>query len=352
MKKSVVFTLSVFAAATFFGCSAKKVTIKAQLPAETDSLTKKREIAVIPFKGDNINFSGRLETKLASVKVNGKPYFKVINRDKIGDILKELKFQSSELVGSKVAKFGKLAGAKVIISGNVKTSTSSGSYQKPEQVCSYYDKKGRCLSYKTVYKTCRTADATLNTSINAIDVNTARVVDAVNISKTYHGDSCVDTGVSFFGLGSSKKFKTAQIALNDLADEAATDYVNRVAPHSVLLTVELMDKVESVDLNSRQEKLFENALTYIEHGRIKKAEYLLKKLNEETNEKSYEIAYDLGVVEEALGKLEEAQAAYKLADKIITDTGAEPNDLVDKAIKRIQTLLEKRKKLQRQLKNA
>ena len=346
MKKSLV-VLSSIASIVFLGCSAKKVTIKAQLPAEVDSLTKKRSLAVLPFKGDNINFTGRLESKLASVRIKGKPYFKVVNRDKIGDVLKELKFQSSELVGQKAAKFGKLVGAQVIITGNVQTSATNGSYQKPEERCMSYDRKGRCLGYKTVYVTCRTANATLNTSINAIDVNTAQVVDAVNISKTYKGDSCKDTGFSLFGKG--KEFKTAQQALSDLADEAATEYVNRVAPHYVTLQVELIDKVESIDLTSNQEKIFENALKYIEDGRLDRAEMLLKKLNEETGEKSYEIMYDLGVVEEALGKLEAAKAAYERADKIILDTGAEPNELVNKAIERINSLIEKRKKLKKQI---
>ena len=347
MKKYFGLAISGVVGLMLLGCSSKTVTIKATVPADVDSLTKKRKIAVLPFKGDNVNFSGRLETKLASVRVKGKPYFKVVNRDKIGDVLKELKLQSSDLVGNKVARFGKLAGAEVLITGNVKTSATNGSYQKPEERCASYDKKGRCLYTKTVYVTCRTANATFNASINAIDVNTGQVVDAVDISKNYKGDSCKDTGFSLFGP--AKTFKTAQQALSDLADEAADEYVRRVAPHSVIMNVELMDKVKSVDLNDNQEKRFENALTYIEHGRLDKAEYLLKKLNEETGEKSYEIAYDLGVVEEALGNLKEAKAAYELADKIITDTGAEPSELVDKAIKRINTLIEKRKKLQQQI---
>lgn len=349
MKKYSLFALMGIVSITFFGCSAKKVSIKAQVPAEVDSLTKKREIAVVPFKNDNVNFTGRLETKLANVRINGKPYFKVINRDKIGDVLKELKFQSSDLVGNKAAQFGKLAGAKVIITGNVKTSATNGSYKKPEQQCASYNKKGRCLYYRTVYVTCRTANATFNSSINAIDVNTGQVVDAVNISKNYQGDSCKDTGMNLFGLVKTKKFKTAEEALNDLADEAATEYVNRVAPHYVTLNVELKDKVKSIDLTDRQEKMFENAITYIEHGRLDKAEQILKRLNEQIKEQSYEIAYDLGVVEEALGKLNEAKAAYQLADKIITDQALEPDELVDQAIDRINKLIEKRKKLKQQL---
>ena len=323
----------------FLGCSQKTVTIKAQIPAEVDSLTKKRQIAVLPFKGDNINFSGRLETKLADVTVNGKPYFKVINRDKIGDILRELKFQSSDLVGNRVAKFGKLAGAEVLITGNVKTSAINGIYKKPEERCGAYNKKGRCLYTKTVYITCKTSNATFNASINAIDVNSARVIDAVNISKSYRGDSCED----------ESRFILAQDALSNLADEAADDYIKRVAPHTIMLSIELIDDVDSIDLSTKQEKMFKNALIYIEHGRLDKAEYILKKLNEETGEKSYEIAYDLGVVEEALRKLKEAKAAYDLADRIIMESGAEPNELVDKAIQRINDLIEKRKKLQSQI---
>jgi curli biogenesis system outer membrane secretion channel CsgG len=343
MKKYALIALTGIIGISFLGCSAKKVTIKAQLPAEIDTLTKKRDLAVLPFKNDNVNFSGRLETKLANVRVNNKPYFKVVNRDRIGSVLKELRFQSSDLVGNKAAKLGKLAGAQVLITGNVKTSKKDGSYKKPEERCASYTKHG-CAYYKTVYVTCQTASATFNASINAIDVNSGQVVDAVDITKNYQADSCKDGG--FFGIG---KIKTSNEALNDLADEASTEYVNRVAPHYVIMRVELMDKVKSVDLNDRQEKMFNNALTYIEHGRIKKAEHILKKLNEQTNEQSYEVAYDLGLVEEALGKLKEAQAAYNLADKIITDTGAEPSELVDHAIERIKKMIEKRQKLKGQI---
>jgi len=338
VKKSLIL-LSSIASIVFLGCSSKTVNIKAQLPAEVDSLTKKRSLAVIPFKGDNINFTGRLESKLANVRINGRPYFRVINRDKIGDVLKELKFQSSDLVGKKAARFGKLAGAQVLITGNVKTTATNGSYRKPEERCSSYDKKGRCLGYTTVYVTCRTSNATLNATINAIDVNTAQVIDAVNISKNYQSDSC-----------DGYNYMRAERALSGLADQAATEYVNRVAPHYVILQVELIDDVDSVDLTSKQEKLFDNALKYIEDGRLDRAEYLLKKLNEETGEKSYEILYDLGVVEEALGKLNEAKAAYEMADKVILDTGEEPNKLVNKAIERINKLIEDQNKLKEQLK--
>ena len=342
MKKYLSIALTGTIGILFLGCSAKKVTIKATMPAQVDTLTKKRDIAVTPFKNDNINFTGRLESKLANVRINNKPYFHVINRDKIGDVLKELRFQASDLVGSKAAKFGKLAGAQILITGNVKTSATNGNYQKPEQICAAWN-KGKCLYYKTIYVTCQTSNATLNTSINAIDVNTAQIVDAVNISKNYQADSCKDGGL--FGPA---RILTAQQALNRLADEAADEYVNRVAPHYVTMQVELIDKVKSIDLTDLQEKKFENALIYIEHGRIKEAEYILKKLNEGIGEKSYEIAYDLGVVEEALGKLDEAKAAYNLADKIILDSGEEPNELVDKAIKRINTLIQKRKELEKQ----
>jgi curli biogenesis system outer membrane secretion channel CsgG len=148
MKKYALMALTCIIGVSFLGCSAKVVTIKAQQPAEVDTLTKKRDLAVIPFKNDNVNFSGRLETKLANVRIKNKPYFKVVNRDRIGSVLRELKFQSSDLVGKKAAKLGKLAGAQVLITGNIKTSKKDGSYKKPEQRCDSYTKHG-CAHYTT-----------------------------------------------------------------------------------------------------------------------------------------------------------------------------------------------------------
>ncbi len=338
----VILFLSVF---LFWGCSAKKITINAQMPAQSEALTQKRSLAVVPFKSDTINFTTRLESALASVEVDNKPYFKVINRDRIDDVLKELKLQSSDLVGKRAAKFGKLAGAEVIITGSLKSSAKDGSYKKPVQICGVFDKKGRCLYFKTVKVPCKTADATLSVSINAIDVSTSEVIDSFSATKVYHADSCDG---SILGVN-KKKIKPAQAALNDLADEVVKEYIKRIAPHYVSLKVELIEDVDSIDLDDKEEKMFENALTYIEHGRLERAEYLLRRLNEKTGAKSYEIAYDLGVVEEALGKFEEAKAAYELADRIILNSGEEPNELVDKAIKRINYLIKEQKRLKRQI---
>jgi len=333
MKRIFLFIVFLF----FVGCSEKEVIIKAHMPAKVSTLSEKRVIAVIPFNGDNINFSGRLESKLASLKVNGKPYFKVISRDKIDEVLKELRFQSSDLVGNKVARFGKLAGAKILITGNVRAYFSNGKYSKPKERCLAFDKKGRCLVTKTIYITCRTSTANLNVNISAIDVNTAQIVDAVNISKSYEGDSC------------KGDYMRGEEALSVLADEAVDEYTKRVAPYYTYLRVKLIDDVDSVDLTSKEERMFNNALKYIEDGRLDRAEYLLKRLNERVDEKSYEIAYDLGVVEEALGKFEEAKAAYELADKIILENGEEPNELVDEAIKRINFLIKNQKILKSQI---
>jgi tetratricopeptide (TPR) repeat protein len=320
----------------FIGCSHKSITIKAQLPAKVDTLTKKRDIAIVPFKHDNINFTSKLESSLASMIIKGKPYFKIVNRDRIGEVLKELKFQSSDLVGRKVARFGKLSGAEVIITGSIKTSQNYGSYQKEIRRCASWGKYG-CSYYRTTYLNCKTSSVTLNVSIDAIDVNSARIIDADDISKDYTSDSCYGT------------LTPTNEALSYLADEAIRDYIQRIAPHYTYMSVELIEDVDSVDLNDKQEKLFKNSLTYIEHNRLNRAEYILKKLNEEIGEKSYEILYDLGVVEEALGKLKEAKAAYKYADKIIMDNAFKPNKLVDKAIERINKLIQKRQKLKEQI---
>jgi len=338
-KKRRLGGIFLFVLFTFFtGCSNKTINIKTKLPAQNPILLKKKTIAILPLKNDNINFRDMLETKLNTIYCNNNPCFILVNRDKIKEMLNELKLQASDLSANKQSNFGKLIGTNVIITGSIKNNKSDKTYHKPISYCAAYTKKGKCLYYSTTYKICKISKANLNVNLKAIDVKTSKILDTYTFNKTLINDSC-----------NKYYFKTSEELNYILINQALEGYINKIAPHYTFFYVQLIDKVDSIDLTNKQEEIFDNALTYIEHGRLKNAELLLKKLNLQTNSKSFEILYNIGLVEEALGNYQQAYSAYKMANSLILKNNLEPNELIDKAIIRIEHILEKQKELQRQL---
>lgn len=319
------------------GCSNKTVFIETKYPAQNDILLKKKKIAILPFKGDTIGFKDKLETELNNIYCGNKPCFIIVSREKLQNILNELKLQASDLSAEKRSEFGKIIGANVFITGNVKNIVNTNVYFKPIQYCAVYS-KGKCKYYATKYKTCYVNRVKLNVNIKAIDVKTSRVLDSCFFNKSLASDSCNDY-----------RYYTTDQLENNLINQALNDYIDRIAPHYVSFQTELIDDVDSVDLTSKQEKMFENALKYIEEGRTRLAEQLLKKLNLELNSQSFEILYDIGIVEEMLGNYEEAYAAYKMANNLIVKKNLEPNELLNSAILRIKEILNNQKKLKKQL---
>jgi len=341
-----VIASSAIAIMAFSGCSAKRVPMKSLVPADVPVLLTKRSIAVVNMKGDNVNLSSKIESDFAKVTLNKKPFFKVLNRAQLDKILREQKLQASDLSdGSSATKIGKLIGAQAIIGGSVTTTHEDGSYIEQRERCVASDKKGHCVRSKTYNVTCPTASASVSASINVIDVETARNIYAQTITKDYSADGCKVSAA--WGLATTDgKIKTSSQALVDLSDVVANDFVVKFAPRYVVYSVELMEDVDSVDLNDKQKKQFKNALTYIQNGRIEKAEQILDKLYAEVGEKAFEVAYDLGLVKQSLGKYKEAKSLFTSADK----NTSEPSKLLDHAILNIDAVIKKQKEAEEQMK--
>jgi len=97
------------------GC-AQKVRIKALNPAQIDRATSTKNIAVVRFKNDEVGLSSKIERNLSRFKLENKPFFTVVNRGNINQVLKEQKLQNSGLVETdEIVEVGNLIGAQALI---------------------------------------------------------------------------------------------------------------------------------------------------------------------------------------------------------------------------------------------
>lgn len=352
MRVSQIGLLFITLTAVFMsGCAQKRVAIKMLEPAEVGVLANKKHIAVAKFKNDTVGLAGKIEANLANATVDGKKYFTVVNRQQMNKILAEQKLQSSEMIDpSTASKIGKLIGVQAMITGEVASATGTmGSYLQDRKECLRYYKDGSGCAQWHFYKVrCHTTTATVSANMSIIDVETAAVLYGDSYNKTYSADSCKAGQTTLAGLltfdTGPKQILSKNQAINKLTEYIAHDFALKLVPHYVTLNVNLLEDLD-FDANDAQKKRFEYALKYINAGRAKKAEKMLQQLLDEVDGNSAVIAYDLGVVKEALGKLDEAQKLYQLAD----DKTIEPVEEINQAILRIQSAIEKRKKAAEQM---
>lgn len=95
------------------------------------SASPQKDIAVLPFKNVSGNSGCKIEyavTEMLITELAKNKNFRIVERQRMEDILKESKFQMSGLSDSNNAiKFGKLTGAKYLIAGNITLCSSEES---------------------------------------------------------------------------------------------------------------------------------------------------------------------------------------------------------------------------------
>ncbi len=332
MKKTILLLTTTLFIFLMVGC-AQKVNVKALEPAEIDRAAATKKIAVANFSNDRVGLSGKIEAKLARFKIDNKSYFTIVSRNDFNKIVEEQKIQNSGLVDQEtVVDIGNLIGAQAIISGNVGKATAQDSY--------FYVRRSRCADKKCknliYYKVrCKKRIVGLSAELRMVDISQGDIIyaDTMNRSKTY--THCADD---------SRAIPSREMVAQDLAESIANNFIYKLTPHYRNFRVVLLEEGD-LDYSDEQEKLLEVSLTYIEQGRLDKAEQFLIQLIDSTDSQSYVAFYNLGVVKEAGGNYLEAKEYYENADNLMV----EPVEEINAAVIRISSLIEKRQRTQSQL---
>ena len=331
-----LFTVAITIAFLSSGC-ATKIKVKALYPSDIDRAAATKTIAVTEFKNDTIGVGGTFETKIASQKLDGKPYFTVISRTNIDQVLKEQKLQGSGLLDeSSSVSIGGLLGAQALISGEVgNVSKDDREYYETRSKCVKYNDKKECISYKKYRVNCVERSVGLNVNIKMVDVSRGDIIYTESFNKNKHQNHCNDSWGSL--LSQSQM-------LNQIVDNITTNFAGKLTPRYVFFEVTLLDSPD-IDYSDNQKSKLESGLKLMEKGRYDKAINNFEYLVQSTGERSYVALYNLGVVQEALGNLEDALSLYQNADGLTDDSV----DEIYMGIQRVQLTIDKRNKALNQM---
>ena len=330
MNSKLLVTTGLIVAVFTTGC-VQKVKMKVLEPAEVARVATTKVIAVTDFKKDYyVGLSGKIETEISKQILDGKPYFTAVDRKAINKIIREQRFQSSGLMNEDTSvQLGKLIGAQALISGEITSQTSSNSYYK-ENRTKYRNPLKPVQTAYTITVNCQKRVIGMGATIKIVDVKRGDIVYADNLSETKTYKHCNDD---------SRVLPSQRQGVQQIADSIAKNFVFKLAPHYVYISVDLIEDIE-FDTTDANIKGLESALNWIKSERYDKAAVILEKLNGTLQGKSYAVIYDMGVVTEAQGQLEEAQKLYKEADALTMA----PVEAINNSLTRIAQTIEKRKK--------
>jgi len=315
----------------FTGCS-KQIRIKSIEPAQIDRAAGLKRVAVLDFKHDSPGLSGKIETLLSQKRLDSKPYFTVINRKDIHQIMREQKRQYSGLLNeNKSVELGELLGAQALITGEITSATKHDSHYYEERVeCA--DKKCKTLQKYSVR--CVKRRVNLSANIRMADVAKGDIVYSDSLSDTQTWAHCADD---------SRTIPSLSNGLDVLANNIAKRFVYKLTPNYKYTAVTLLEDPDT-NYNSQQTKWLENGLAFVEANRMDKAQTIFEHLYQQ-QPKSYVAAYNLGIVKEAQGLYQQAQTYFKIADKLQTS----PVDEINHAVNRINKEIRQRERANKQI---
>lgn len=316
--------ISLVLLALFFSACSQKVTIDKLSPPIIESANGVKRVAVMSFENDRVMLANKIESSLAKVLLNEKPYFTLVSSSQRDAILQEQKFQYSSLASRETRiEIGELLGAEALITGELKNPST--------QRHKYYENRYRCVDKKCKQKSIYSVSCTRNTytleaSVRVVGVEKGEVIFSDNFIESTSRSACSD---SSYSLPDASLINALQ------AQNIADKFLPYIAPTRSKVSLKLFDSPD-ISYTSKQKDLLKNALAYLELGELDRSDELLSQLLTSTGDSCFVAAYDLGVVKESKGELDKALYLYTLSDRL----SKKPDADIVSSISRIRDQIE------------
>lgn len=317
--------LITFCVIILSACAAPTVSQRVLMPAHESSMAKSRTLAVLDFDGDYDGvFRGRLESFLTNVRVNGQPYFTVVERRALDNVLREQNMgRDGRLDSGGAVHVGRLSGAQTMLMGTAQEPrTEFNRFQKKVEECVQYDNRNKCIETVTRIKHCRKRTSYFRFTMKAVSVERGSIGFSRDYAASASSSRC---------RGDQQRLRPA-VQLEQQAMQRAIAKIRRdVAPYSVVLRISLMpaDKVVAADKQAKAN--FNSGLKMANQGSFNRGCAVFKSLLMQ-HKTSPALNYNMGVCAEISGNLDEAKNFFIHADR----NTSKPNKLITSSIQRIE----------------
>ncbi|HEY6839285.1 MAG TPA: CsgG/HfaB family protein [Geobacteraceae bacterium] len=318
------------------GCAAPKITVMKLEPGKSVESARLRKVAVLPFDGpDGANFAAEFEGKLASIVIDDKQFFEVVNRSALDKVMDEMKLSQSGLVNpDTAAQVGKMIGAKGIYIGQItKAKVHDSKYVEDRSECAARNDKGKCTSWNKTKVDCIKRTADFNVTPKLVEVETARIIYADNYSRNMEAKRCAD---------SNRALQSHDEMIHYLQKSTLDAIRNDIAPFYQQVQIQLMNDKDGIPSEAAKDKLA-SGLEFAKNRRFDRACEIWTEAKA-LAPSAVSLLHNLAVCAEVGGRLDEALALLKEADRQL----AAPHEAVTASLERVTASIAKQRKLKSQ----
>ncbi len=336
MQKSTCLLLAA-ALVLALGACAPKVKTKALVPAKFHEATSLKRIAVMPLENDRGSLAtAQIAAILADVRIAGKPYFDVVEREAMRQVVREQALGQTGVVDQTTAQqTGQMLGAEGIVMGAVtKNYVQDSPFTDTRSVCVRYDEDGYCDEYQSRRVSCLKRTAVFAFTPKIVNVQTGRIAAADTFEDMESKSVCETDGVSLPPGG---------VLLDKARTKALNEFRNAVAPRYITVEISLM-KDDRDGCPEQAEDLIKQGVTWAKEGRLDRACGIWRQAYD-IYPQSLAAPYNLGVCAETAGDTEGALKLYKEADR----HAMEPEKLINEALTRVRQSQADQNRLRQQM---
>jgi curli biogenesis system outer membrane secretion channel CsgG len=338
-------------------CGAPKITSQMLLPAKSHEAAQIKRVTVLPFSGTP-DIRHDVETMLVNTRVQGQPYFTVVERAELDKITAQQAISLSGAVDeTTAAKVGKLVGAEGVIMGVVKAGVEKRPYDEKRSKCVAYDQKKKCTSQQEYTVKCVKSDAYFSFTPKIVSVATGHILASEVLDGRTGQERCEEDSaagvqavaglVSALMGGDAKQANSGMRSdsemLGDAKNQALRKFQQMMAPHYVSREFVMLEKDDTTPPAAAKEKI-DQGVKWAKEGRLDRAcEFWQEAYS--LHSQGYAIHYDLGLCAEMVGKLPEALEYYEKADRL---TG-KPVKEINEALGRVRQTMAEQRRLEEQM---
>jgi len=306
----------------FSGCTPK-LTIKALQPAKITS-DKINNIHVETFENDFINQTIAVEDKIINKTIDNKKVFNITDN------------------------------SDVVLTGKVLQSSLEYNIYYEQKInynkCRVFrvegkEKKKTCLEYYTQLIPCEDREYYVSTKVRVLKQSTKSIL----FTKTYEESRNIRQCFDYYYYPYHSFSRNKKEINKQLARKIANSLIDDISPHYRYFELEVIDSFNSkhLNINKEQEEKLKEIAKLIENNKLITAKELLEKMNTQFKGKSWEVLYNLGLIQEGLNNFYNANIYYKKSKLNIKEI--DDLVLINTSISRVTKNLEEKIKAKSQL---